>query len=229
MQIRIRYLRTTALMLLLAYLQMVFFPMWGFAQTPNCGYDSKTPTLEHARKNFKGLNYRCAEAELNDLLRLPELSLEDKSNAHILLAAVYYAMLKDDSEKRSMVMQQFKAAFKAYREWRGELDIKSPEFVEMMKEAQLEVDTEAIAAPPTTTEPEKRAEDTTKAKPAPPVIAETKAAKTGGKAWYKQWWAIGLGIGVVAGAVVLLSGGGGGETTQPLDTLPTFPNPPSKR
>jgi hypothetical protein len=225
MQIRIRYLRTIALILLLAYLQMVFFPISGFAQTPNCGYDVKSPSLEHARKNFKGLNYRCAEMEINDLLKLPELSLEDKSNAHILLAAVYYAMLKDDSEKRSKVMQQFKAAFKAYREWRGELDIKSPEFVEMMKEAQLQVDTEATA----TTEPGKPAEDTTKAKPAPPVIAETKAAKTGGKAWYKQWWAIGLGVGVVAGAVVLLSGGGGETTQPPLDTLPTFPNPPSKR
>jgi hypothetical protein len=221
MRIRIRYLRTTALIMLLAYSQAAFLPLWSYAQAPGCEYSQEKPSLDNARKNFKSLNYKCAEMELNDLLKSPDLSLEDKSNAHILLAAVYYAMLKDDSEKKNMVMEQFKAAFKAYREWRGELDIKSPEFVEMMKEAQLLVDTETASQ---TAIEQKPAEDTTHHE-----AAAVATAKTGGKVWYKQWWAIALGVGVVAGGVILLAGGGSDETSPAvLDTLDTFPDPPGK-
>ncbi|SYZ72856.1 exported hypothetical protein [Candidatus Zixiibacteriota bacterium] len=224
MQIRIRNLRAVALLLMLAYAQAVFLPTWTLAQAPPCNYDKKNPSLDNARKNFKTLNYKCAEAELNDLLKNESLSLEEKSNAHILLAAVYYAMLKDDSEKKSMVMDQFKAAFKAYRDWKGELDIKSPEFVEMMKEAQVQVDSEAPV--PDTTGQKAVAVDTTQ-KQVAPVAAP---AKSGSKAWYKQWWAIALGVGLVAGGIALAAGGGsGGETPPtPLDTLPTFPDPPGK-
>ncbi len=222
MQNRIRNLRAAALLLILAYAQVVFLPTWVLAQAPPCNYDKQAPSLDNARKNFKTLNYKCAEAELNDLLKNENLALEEKSNAHILLAAVYYAMLKDDSEKRSMVMTQFKAAFKAYRDWKGELDIKSPEFVEMMKEAQVQVDTETPV--PDTTAQKQVVADTTQ-KQVTPVVA----SKEGKKSWYKQWWAIALGVGVVAGGIALAAGGGGGETTPPvLDTLPSFPNPPGK-
>ncbi len=218
---RIRNLRAFALLLMLAYAHMAFLPTWSLAQSPPCNFDQNAPSLDNARKNFKALNYRCAEAELNSLLKNESLTLEEKSNAHILMAAVYYAMLKDDSEKRSMVMDQFKAAFKAYRDWKGELDIKSPEFVEMMKEAQVQVDTEAAPA------------DTTTKKAAVIETASKAAAepgKAGGKAWYKQWWAMALGVGVVVGGVVLLAGGGGGNGNPPAtDTLPSFPNPPAKK
>jgi sensor c-di-GMP phosphodiesterase-like protein len=221
MQSRIRFLRITALVMLTVYIQVFIFPLGSFAQIPGCQYDSNAPSLENARKNFKSLNYKCAEAELNDLLKVPSLDLEEKSNAHILMAAVYYAMLKDDSEKRKVVMDQFKAAFLAYREWKGELDIKSPEFMEMMKEAQDQVD--AQKAQP--------AEEITKAEPTEDttaVAAVTQASITTAakKPWYKKWWAIGLGVGVVAGAVVMLSGGGDNGGTTPTDTLPSFPPPP---
>jgi hypothetical protein len=48
------------------------------------------------------------------------------------------------------------------------------------------------------------------------------------KAWYKNWWAIALGVGVVAGAVALAGGGGGdGGGTTPDQPLPGFPPPPA--
>ncbi|MCX6825914.1 MAG: hypothetical protein NTV06_01405 [candidate division Zixibacteria bacterium] len=214
MQNRIRYLRTISLVLLIAYVHAVFLPSWLYAQTPNCNYDIKAPSIENARRNFKALNYKCAELELTDLLGLPNLSLEDKSNVHILLAAVYYAMLKDDSEKKNMVMQQFMAAFKAYRDWKGELDIKSPEFKTMMEQAQLQVDKETSIAPA-----EQKATIDTTAHPA--AMTGTKA----GKAWYKQWWAIGLGVGIVAGAVILVAGGKG-DAAVPDTALAGFPSHP---
>jgi hypothetical protein len=50
-----------------------------------------------------------------------------------------------------------------------------------------------------------------------------------GKPWYRKWWALGSGVGVVVVGAVLLLGGGdsadGGGTTE-TDTLPDFPPPP---
>ena len=152
-----------------------------------------------------------------DYLKQDKLTLEQKSDAHILLATVYYAMLKDDTEKRNRVMEQFTAAFKAYRDWRGELDIKSPEFAELMDQAKTEVDKEAAEKQAA----EARAQDTTK-------LVSTPPQKTGGKPWYTKWWAIALGVGVVAGVAVAVAGGGGSNGPAPVDTLPTFPPPPTK-
>jgi len=134
------------------------------------------------------------------------------------MAAVYYAILKDSSEKRNAVIDQFKAAFKANRNWKGELDIISPEFSGMMKEARNQVDSEKGKSE----EPQiTQAKDTTIA------MAPETSARVGGKPWYKQWWAIGLGVGVVAGAIVILAGGGGETAT--IDTLPPFPPPPIEK
>lgn len=49
------------------------------------------------------------------------------------------------------------------------------------------------------------------------------------KPWYSKWWAIALGVGLVAGAVVVATGGGGddgGNGGVVVDTLPSFPDPP---
>ncbi|MDD4052720.1 MAG: hypothetical protein PHR28_12590, partial [candidate division Zixibacteria bacterium] len=201
------------------------------------------PTLESARISFKSLNYRCAEQEIEDVLKISSLTIEEKADAHILLAAVYFAMLKNDTEKRDRVIDQFKEAFKAYREWKGELDISSTEFIDMMKQAQEQVDKEAAAAPPTTTAPPavteapketttpvvtEQPKDTTKTMAIAPA-AEEKAAEGKSKPLYTKWWAIVLGVGLVAGAVALAGGGGGdnGGGGTVLDTLPNFPDHPS--
>ncbi len=234
------FFRAVSMAVLVCFLHLTVLPSILSAQTLQCPYDRAKPSLESARIAFKSLNYRCAEQELQDLLKNPALTIEDKADAHVLLAAVYYAMLQNDTEKRNRVIEQFKAAFMAYREWKGELDISSTEFFDMMKQAQDQVDKEATAAPPTTTTttPPTATETTTPAaKEQPQDTAKTTAviqpseekAGGGGKPFYTKWWAIALGIGLVAGAVALGGGGGSddGGGGGPLDTLPNFPDPPT--
>lgn len=212
--------RITSVLLLLAYMQTFVLTGSVFGQDSECSYEPGNPTLDSARKSFLALNYKCAEEELNALLALDTISIEEKANAHVLLAEVYYAKVRNDSEKRDKVMEQFVAAFNAYREWRGELNIKSPEFMAMMKEAQTQVDQEKA---------EEKAAEAATAETEPAKIAEPAKKEEGRKkAWYTQWWAIALGVGVVAGAVVLAGGGGGDDGETPATELPDFPDPPAK-
>lgn len=113
-----------------------------FGQTTDCIYDKDAPSLDHARILFKSLKYPCAEKEINDFIRMNKANLKGKADAYVLLAAVYYAMLQDDREKRGKVVEQFKQAFRSFKEWQGELDIKSNKFKEMMEDAKKEVERE---------------------------------------------------------------------------------------
>ncbi|UCD94407.1 MAG: hypothetical protein JSU69_11700 [Candidatus Zixiibacteriota bacterium] len=212
-------LQTTSVILLFVYLHSVILPGLAFGQQAECEYDRDNPTLESARKNFLALNYHCAEQEINDFLAVEGISIEERADGHVLLAEVYYARGRDVSEKKEKVIAQFVAAFEAYREWRGELNIKSPEFMAMMKEAQDLVDKQAAEEAAAVEE-----------KPEEVVPAEVpKKEEKKKKPWYTKWWAIGLGVGVVVGGAVLLAGGGG-DDGGPIDqTLPDFPPPPTKR
>ncbi len=136
--------RTLAMVVLTALLQSLLLPGISSAQSSGCDFDPEKPSIDHARTSFKMLNYRCAEEELNILLAMSTVDIEDKANAHVLLASVYYAMLKDNDEKRDRVMDEFVKAFKAYREWRGQLDIKSGEFLDLMEAAKDQVDQESL-------------------------------------------------------------------------------------
>ena len=214
--------RITSVLVLLAYLQTFILPGVAFGQESDCSYDPGKPTLDSARKSFLALNYKCAEEELNAMLALDTLDIQEKADVHVLLAEVYYAKVRNNGEKRDKVMEQFVAAFESYREWRGEVNIKSPEFMAMMKEAQTMVDEQATG---------EKAEETAPAvvkESDKPVVTEVVKDDEGKKkAWYTKWWAIALGVGVVAGAVALAGGGGGddggnGGTTE----LPDFPDPP---
>ncbi len=211
--------RVTGIILLTCFLQMTMIPSLSVAQTPECHYDKANPSIENARISFKSLSYGCAELEIEDFLKLETITTEQRADAHVLLAAVYYAKSKNEDEKRILVINQFKEAFRTYREWRGELDINSSEFSEMMNEAQVLVDKE-------TTEEQVIAEPVVEK----PVYTESTVSED--KPWYKKWWAIGLGVGLVAGTVVILSGGGsddgddGGGGGVVNDTLPDFPNTP---
>jgi hypothetical protein len=215
--------RIIGVIALVCFIQGVVLPVAARGQTPECPYDRTKPSLDNARISFKSLDYHCAEQEIMDYLNLGNLTIEQRADAHVLLAAVYYAKSKNDSEKKKLVISQFKEAFRAYRDWRGELDISSTEFIEMMNEAKDQVDQEEAQKEekPVITEPTP-AEET-------PVVTTITPQES--KPWYKNWWAIALGVGVVAGAVVLAAGGGsegggegGGGTV--TDTLPTAPNPP---
>lgn len=232
-------------LLLLTFMQMLFFPTIGMSQPIECQYDADNPTLESARLSFRTLNYACAEEEINAFLGLDDITIEEKADAHVLLAAVYYAKLKNDEEKRNRVINQFKEAFKAYRAWKGDLDISSTEFFEMMQTARAQVDEEAESAemaaeeeqpavveePVTASQPEPEAEQPAEEETEQPAVAsmppyqgdDAKASKP----WYKKWWAIGLGVGLVAGVVVLAGGGGSDDgSTTPAGELPDFPDPP---
>jgi len=222
--------RITGVMILACFAHVAVLPAVSWAQ--ECSYDRANPSLDNARISFKSLDYKCAEEEINDFLKLESIPIEQRADAHVLLAAVYYAKSKNDSEKRNLVVDQFKAAFRAYRAWRGELDITSTEFIEMMNAAKALVDEEAAkkpapVVPPVEEKPAVAKPEVTKPEVTKPQAAEP--AKTEGKAWYKKWWAIGLGVGVVALAAVALGGGGddggggGGGTT---DSLPGPPRPP---
>jgi len=218
--------RVFAVALLVALCNLLILPGAALAQSADCAYDKAKPALESARISFKSLNYKCAESEIQDYLKLNNVSIEDKASAHVLLAAVYYAMVKNHNEKRDRVIDQFKEAFRAYREWAGDLDISSTEFYDMMKKAQELVDEEAEEPEAVVVPAEEEADEE------PAVVAPTTAAaEGGGKAWYKQWWAIGLGVGVVVGAAVLVAGGGGDDDgTTPADApIGDFPPPPPSK
>ncbi len=216
--------RIIGVIALVCFIHAVVLPAAARGQTSECPYDKAKPSLDNARISFKSLNYHCAEQEIMDYLKLNDLTIEQRADAHVLLAAVYYAKSKNDSEKKKLVINQFKEAFRAYRDWRGELDISSTEFIEMMNEAKDEVDEEEAqkAAEPVITEPTPGQET--------PVVTTITSKES--KPWYKQWWAVAIGVGVVAGAVALAAGGGGGEDGEGgstvLDTLPTAPIPPDQ-
>lgn len=213
--------RITSVLMLLAYLHTFILPGAVFGQESDCSYDPGNPTLDSARKSFLALNYKCAEEELNAMLALDTLGIREKADVHVLLAEVYYAKVRNNGEKRDKVMEQFVAAFESYREWRGEVNIKSPEFMSMMKEAQTLVDTQAT---------EKKAEETAPAvteDSGQPVVTQVVEDEEGKKKpWYTKWWAIALGVGVVAGAVALAGGGGDDGGNGGSTALPDFPDPP---
>jgi hypothetical protein len=203
--------RIIGVIALVCFIHGVVLPAAAWGQAPECPYDRTKPSLDNARISFKSLDYHCAEQEIMDYLDLTDL------------------------EKKKLVVNQFKEAFRAYRDWRGELDISSTEFIEMMNEAKQLVDEEESKkeAEPVVTEPTPAEEQPVVTQPPAKEQPEVTSISTGeSKPWYKQWWAIALGVGVVAGAVVLAAGGGGEEGEGGggvIDTLPSAPDVPSKR
>lgn len=216
------YFKASLFASLFVFIQALLLPSYLMGQTPDCTYDRDNPSVDSARRNFKITNYACAEIELKDLLARESISIEERADAHVLLASVYYAMLRDDKDKSKKVTKHFVEAFKAFRAWKGDLDIKSPEFLALMDQAREIVDQEADAT--------KLAEEKLEGIETPADTLDAVPVVTGqseGKPWYKKWWALGLGIGVVAVVVVAMSGGGDDGTTED-QTLPGFPETPTK-
>lgn len=217
-------LQAAAILALIAFAQALVLPQLAEAQATDCPFDKDNPTIDNARYNFKITNYDCAEAELQAFLAKPDLDLQAKADAHVLLASVYYAKIRNDDEKRNLVVEELVSAFTAFRNWRGDLDINSPEFLAMMDQAQALVDQKADLEEEVKEEAAAQVEDEKDEAPVTVIKPEKKKG-----AWYKQWWAIGLGVGLVATTVVLVAGGGGDEAAPEDNTLPDFPDPPAKR
>ena len=96
-------LRTAAILALIVFAQALVLPQMAEAQTTDCPFDKDNPTIDNARYNFKVTNYDCAELELQALLADPNLELQAKADAHVLLASVYYAKIRNDEEKQNPV------------------------------------------------------------------------------------------------------------------------------
>jgi len=217
-------LKAVAMLALLAFVQALILPQVAEAQEITCPFDKENPTIDNARYNFKITNYDCAELELQTLLATPDLDLQAKADAHVLLASVYYAKIRDDEEKRNLVVEELVSAFTAFRNWRGDLDISSPEFLTMMEQAQALVDQKGDLEEEVKDEAVTKVEEQDDEAPVTVITPEKKKGP-----WYKQWWAIGLGVGLVATTVVLVAGGGDDEPEPVDNTLPGFPDPPAKR
>jgi hypothetical protein len=181
------------------------------ARSNSCGYDPLGPSIAHARENFEASRYSCAAEELDQLLALDTLGRHRTADAHALKAAIYYVTTRDENQRRRLVRDEFVAAFRVYPTWSGELAVSSPNFRAIMNDARELVQWLFRLSPP-----QEPAEDTV-----------TEAAE-GAALWYRQWWAIATGVGVVAMAVILLTGDpdSSDPPLPPRDTLPGFPPPP---
>ncbi len=121
-----------------------------------CDYDRANPSVGHARAFFSRLEYQCALTELQDILSADSLESHSQAEAYRLLSAVHYWIGYDEDEPtdviREKVINAGKAAFKAYPEWAGTLDIDDAKYAAWMQEAkqaaqvELEVEQQAEQA-----------------------------------------------------------------------------------
>jgi len=208
------YRRRLAAVLTFAYLWSLLFAQVQSVRAADCSYDTSNPSIGSARTSFQIFDFECAEKELLDVLKKKDLGMEDRANAHMLLAAVYYEMFQGETHRRQKILEQFEEAFTAYRNWKGTLDIQSPEFRELMEEARASVESQ-----------QKQEE------PEQPVISRNPTGTTAQKGSSKKWLLIGLGAVVVVGGVALAAGGGGGGNGDGggngTTALPDFPDPPN--
>lgn len=215
----LKYRRWPCAPLLVVYLLLLMQPFAASAQQVNCPFDRENPSIDNARMQFKVTNYTCAEEELNALLAQESLDLKTKADAHVLLAQVYYAKLRDSEDMEKKVVAEFVAAFRAYKNWKGDLDIQSSEFVALMKMAQDQI----------------AAEEADKEGTSIDLASEQVPSEEGAgleakkKPWYKKWYVLGLGAVVVGSAALMIGGSGGGDNGEtPTTDLPDFPSVPGK-
>ncbi len=209
--------RPVAAAVVITYLLAALGPDRAVAQSTDCPYDRKAPSLAHARASFQEFDFFCAEREVNDLLKLTSLDTGTKADAHALLAAIYFQSLPDNQNRREKVIEEFRRTYSLRPEWKGQPDVQTPAFRDLMAEARRQVEQlkpkDKPAAPPP--------EVTTK-----PQATEPKSeAKRGSK---KTW--IYVAVGAAAAAVAVVALGGGGSDGGGGGNLPGFPpHPDGKR
>lgn len=217
MIIKTAFGRCLICVLVTSYVWASVAPDGALAQTAECNYDRKAPSLKSARGSFQEFDFACAERELTDLLKAPNLDAGVQADAHALLAAIYFQTLPDNKSRREKVIEEFRRTYSLRPEWNGRPDIQTPAFRDLMTEAKRQVDQlrqkDKPAPPPTTTAP----------KPTPAVTAESKPASKGGSK--KTWVYVAIGAAAAGVAVIALGGGGGGSNGG--SNLPNFPPPPA--
>lgn len=185
-------------------------PLWSEPPAVRCDYDQRRPSLDHAREYFEDYDYVCAEREIADVLAADSLDTSTRCRGHVLLAQALYGqnLLNPGNVPDSTIRRQFVLAYEADSGCSAEIFVLDADRLQLLAmTAKAEVDS------------------LRRARAAAAVVSPT--GQEGGK-WYKKWWAMALGIGVVAGAVALAGGGdGGGDSSRVvLDTIPGFPQPP---
>lgn len=207
--------RLTGIVVLMSYVFAALMPSGLMAQTSDCPYDRKSPSLSHARASFQEFDFACAEREVNDLLKVSSLDAGTKADAHALLAAIYFQSLPDNQNRREKVIEEFRRTYALRPNWNGQPDVQTPAFRQLMAEAKRQVEQlsqkDKPAPPPTTAQ--------TKPQPVEPQT-QTKRGSN------KTWMYVAAGA-VVAGVAVLALGGGGGDGGGGGTTLPGFPPHPS--
>ena len=200
--------KITGWLTLVVFFCSAFLPGAVLADNGVCSFEreNRSPSIESARLSIKTPDLKCAEKELLSFLEIPDISNEEKATAHILLGQVYFELVNKE-KKREKTLKEFEDGFRAYLEWTGSLEIKRTELQTLLEEAKQRVELEIEAQK-----------------------SDSLLIIDKGKPWYKKWWVIGSGVGVVALAAVFLAGGGSDDNGDPVvDTIPDFPNPPSKR
>lgn len=209
--------RPIAAALVMAYLCASLWPDRLAAQTTDCPYDRKAPSLAHARASFQEFDFICAEREVNDLLKSTSLDAGIRADAHALLAAILFQSLPDNQNRREKVIEELRRTYSLRPNWNGQPDVQTPAFRDLMAEAKRQVDQlkqkDKPAAPPpaVTASPE----------PTEPKTEVQRGSK-------KTWIYVAAGAAVAAVAVVAL--GGGGSEGGGGGNLPGFPpHPDGKR
>lgn len=141
---------TSYTLMLVTLIGLLFILSAGTSTMAQCSFDKAAPSLENARTMFKMTNYKCAEEELSALLKSDSLDYRTRADGHMLLAQVYWAMIRNDSDKKEKVLAEFVKAFREFQDWRGELDIQSDEFLSLMEEAKEQAKTQKPATPEVT-------------------------------------------------------------------------------
>ncbi|MGD8922316.1 MAG: hypothetical protein PVH24_03645 [Candidatus Zixiibacteriota bacterium] len=186
------------------------------ADEVSCDFNSENPRVLHAKVFFTGGQYACAEQELKAVLAKPDITSHTAADAHMLLAAVYFQTVSDREVRRQRTREQFIQGLRADRKWSGNLAVSSAEFITIFNDARELVEWLYKESP------ELFASDSL----AEEQVTEAVARK---KPWYKRWWALasGVGVAVLAGAIILGGGNNGSEPPPAGDTLPEFPPTPN--
>lgn len=215
--IRDRMYRSLAAFVVMTYFSAFAWPEHVAAQSSDCGYNRSAPSLASARASFQEFDFFCAERELGDLLKVSSLSAGVQADAHALLAAIYFQTLPDNQNRREKVIEEFRRTYSLRPDWRGQPDVQTPAFRDLMTEAKRQVDQLRQKEKPPTSSSGTANQPT-------PAIKESKPA--GGGKSKKTWLYVAAGAAAVGVAVLALGGGGGGGGNGGDGTLPDFPPPP---
>jgi len=181
-----------------------------FSADSGCRFDRENPSIDNARQAYRMFDDICAIEELQVFINSSGHTREAYADAYILLATIHYYSLTDDKEKNETVGNEFLEAFRADPNLQKVPEDEDPGLQRLFEDARARYAAESSEV----------------------VVADSTAALTDesmkeeGKksgAWYKKWWAIGLGAGIVGGVVAAVAGGGSDSSPT---TIPEIPQPP---